>query len=93
MNVRYKKVKYGFKKFILYLMFAIPACNIPFLWVGMVFGVPAVIFASIFLSIYDAIHVDQNSNIEVFTSEMWLIWACEIAIGTTIVIAFYAFIK
>lgn len=93
MSMRYKKVKYGFKKFILYLMFALPACNIPFFWIGMIFGVPAVLFASIFLSIYDAIHLDQNSNMEVFTPEMWLIWASEMVIGISIVIVFYIFIK
>jgi hypothetical protein len=74
-------------------MFALPACNIPFIFMGLVFGAPAVVFASIFLAIYDGIHVDENRVPAVFTHTMWLLWASELAIGIFIVAIFYLVIK
>ena len=93
MNLKSQKIRYGLKKFALYLMFALPACNIPFPFLGLVFGSPAAVFASIFLAIYDGIEVDENRPPDVFTSNMWLLWACEIVIGIVFVIIFYAVMK
>ncbi len=84
-----EKIRYGFKKFILYLLIALPACNIPIPWLGLIFGLPAVVLTALFLAIYDGLHVDLQRIPPVFTHAMWLLWAVEIAIIVTCIILFY----
>lgn len=90
-HVSYKSVrcKYAIKRFFLYVMFALPACNVPFLWLGLIFGTPSVIFTAIFVAIYDAMHVDPHNVPTVFTEKAWMLWITEILVAAAVVIAYY----
>ncbi|MBN9287202.1 MAG: hypothetical protein BGO43_02175 [Gammaproteobacteria bacterium 39-13] len=90
-QVSYKGVrfKYAIKKFLLYVMFALPACNVPFLWIGLIFGTPSVIFTAIFIAIYDAMHVDPHNVPKVFTEKAWMLWISEILVAALALVVYY----
>ena len=74
------KLRYGLKRFVMYLLFALPAANIPFVFLGVVMGFPAVITTALFISISDGIQSNPNQTTAVFTQKMWLVFAVEIVI-------------
>ncbi len=74
------KLKFGLKRFVMYLLFAMPASNIPFIYIGFLMGFPAVVFTALFISICDGIQANPLQSTPVFTQNMWLVFAAEIAI-------------
>ena len=86
--VKSHKLHYGLKRFLMYLLFALPACNIPFVFIGLMMGFPTALVTALFLSICDGVQADPNQPKPVFTHAMWLVLATEIAIVITYCIGF-----
>lgn len=60
-----KIIVYGIKQFIKYFLYGFLASNIPFIFIGPILGFPAVIYAAVFLAIYEVIHIDLKKDWEV----------------------------
>ncbi len=83
------QVHYGLKRFLMYLLIAVPASNVPFIFIGMVMGLPAIVLTAVFLSIYDGIQAKHNQATPVFTHTFWLVFASEIAIVITLLLGYF----
>lgn len=83
------KVRYGLKRFLMYLLIAAPASNVPFIFIGFIMGGPAMVITALFLSIIDGIGANPNQPTEVFTHAFWLVFAVEVAIVVTILLVYF----
>jgi hypothetical protein len=83
------RLSYGVKRFFLFLLFAIPACNVPFHYFGVRAGFPAVVLSGAFMAICDSLTVDINHMPVVFTEKTATLWFFEMMTIVLIFIIFY----
>jgi hypothetical protein len=72
------RLSYGVKRFFLFLLFAIPACNLPFYLFGMALGFPAVVLTATFIAVHDSLTTDINHMPAVFSQKIAALWIVEI---------------
>ena len=76
---------YFVKRFLRYFLFGVVASTVPFLFFGMLLGLPAVFFGSNGLASYDVLALREESQVhKTLTRLLWKVWVLSLLVAVSI---------